>query len=236
MAVTTIDRRSWTDGGRSGPTIVCLCGSTRFKEEFLAQQKRLTLEGKIFLTVGFFGHVDEVKPTIEEKLLLDELHLRKIDLADEILVINPGHYIGESTRREILYAIDHDKVVRSLERFPLDVYTYAKQHGKLQNIDSVDLVTSLLVRPSFPENRVITEGREPTKQRPGDQPLPVSSIAPFSHDLVCIDMAERKRVGVSRYGIAHQAFNGRNTLRDLYEELLDACCYIRALLYEKEGK
>lgn len=226
MAVTTIDRRSWTDGGRSGPTIVCLCGSTRFKEEFLAQQKRLTLEGKIFLTVGFFGHVDEVKPTVEEKLLLDELHLRKIDLADEILVINPGHYIGESTRREILYAITHDKIVRSLERFPLDVYTYAKERGKLHNVE-VDFLTTMMVRPSEPV---------PTKQRVGDQPLPVTSTAPFSHDLVCIDMTERKRVGVSRYGIAHQAFNGRNTLRDLYEELLDACCYLRALLYEKEGK
>lgn len=225
MAVTTIDRRNWTDGGRSGPTIVCLCGSTRFKEEFLAQQKRLTLEGKIFLTVGFFGHVDEIKPTVEEKIKLDELHLRKIDLADEILVINPGGYVGDSTRREIMYAMRHHKAIRAIEPLPFWVTDYAKEIARLSGD-----------RPKFPENRVITEGREPTKQRPGDQPLPVASTAPFSHDLVCLDMAERKRVGISRYGVAHQPFNGRNTLLDLYEELLDACCYLRALLYEKEGK
>ena len=90
--------------------IVTLCGSTRFKEQFLEAQKRLTLEGFIVISVGLFGHSgdDEVwKPGTK--------HLRKIDLADEIFVINVGGYIGESTRREIAYAEKTGKKVRYLE-------------------------------------------------------------------------------------------------------------------------
>ena len=69
--------------------IITLCGSTRFKEQFLEAQKRLTLEGCIVISVGLFGHSgdDEVwKPGTKE--MLDDMHLRKIDLADEIFVIN----------------------------------------------------------------------------------------------------------------------------------------------------
>ena len=71
--------------------IVTLCGSTRFKEQFLETQKRLTLEGCIVISVGLFGHAgdDDVwKPGVKE--MLDDMHLRKIDLADEIFVINVG--------------------------------------------------------------------------------------------------------------------------------------------------
>ena len=97
--------------------IVTLCGSTRFKEQFLETQKRLTLEGNIVISVGLFGHSgdDDVwKPGVKE--MLDDMHLRKIDLADEIFVINVDGYIGESTRREIAYAEKTGKKVRYLEQ------------------------------------------------------------------------------------------------------------------------
>ena len=96
--------------------IVTLCGSTRFKEQFLEAQKRLTLEGSIVIRVGLFGHSgdDDVwKPGVKE--MLDDMHLRKIDLADEIFVINVGGYIGESTKREIAYAEKTGKTVNYLK-------------------------------------------------------------------------------------------------------------------------
>ena len=96
--------------------VIILCGSTRFKEQFLEQQKRLTLEGNVVISVGLFGHSgdEEVwKPGTKE--MLDKMHLQKIDMADEIFVINVGGYIGESTRREIAHAEQTGKPVRYLE-------------------------------------------------------------------------------------------------------------------------
>ena len=96
--------------------IVTLCGSTRFKEQFIEAQKRLTLEGSIVISVGLFGHSgdEEVwKPGTKE--MLDDMHLRKIDMADEIYVINVGGYIGESTKREIAYAVKTGKTINYLE-------------------------------------------------------------------------------------------------------------------------
>lgn len=96
--------------------VITLCGSTRFKNQFLEQQKRLTLEGNVVISVGLFGHSgdEEVwKPGTEE--MLDKMHLQKIDMADEIFVINVGGYIGESTRREIAYAESKGKIVKYLE-------------------------------------------------------------------------------------------------------------------------
>ena len=93
--------------------IVTLCGSTRFKDEFMKAQKMLSLQGNIVISVGLVGHTgdEEVwQPGVKE--MLDDMHLRKIDLADEIYVINVGGYIGESTRREIAYAKAHGKTVR----------------------------------------------------------------------------------------------------------------------------
>lgn len=101
---------------RAGPEIVCLCGSTRFKEAFEEAEKRLTLQGKIVLTVGFFGHRDpEGFPDPETKARLDALHKRKIDLADRVLVLNVGGYVGESTVSEIRYARRTGKPVEYLE-------------------------------------------------------------------------------------------------------------------------
>ncbi|SEA13846.1 hypothetical protein SAMN02745687_01898 [Lachnospiraceae bacterium NK3A20] len=99
--------------------VVTLCGSTRFKDAFMEVQKRLTLEGNIVISVGLFGHSgdSEVWENIDEgtltatKAMLDDMHKRKIDMADEIFVINVGGYIGESTRSEIEYAEAHGKRV-----------------------------------------------------------------------------------------------------------------------------
>jgi len=95
--------------------IITLCGSTKFKDEFLAEQKRLTLEGNIVISVGLFGHSgDNGVWSGITKEMLDDMHKRKIDLADEIFVINAGGYIGASTRSEIEYAISTNKSVSYL--------------------------------------------------------------------------------------------------------------------------
>ena len=121
--------------------IVTLCGSTRFKDTFLKVQKELTLKGYIVLTVGLFGHSgdNEVWDNLDEgetsktKQMLDDMHKRKIDLSDEIYVINVNRYIGESTKSEIEYAIKHNKKVNYLEKdlslyVPnLEDYWYQKQ-------------------------------------------------------------------------------------------------------------
>lgn len=97
--------------------VITLCGSTRFKDAFLEAQKRLTLEGNIVVSVGLFGHSgdEEVwKPGVKE--MLDRMHLSKIDMADEVFVINVDGYIGESTKREIAYAKAQGKVVKFLKQ------------------------------------------------------------------------------------------------------------------------
>ncbi len=103
--------------------VITLCGSTRFKDQFMEVQKKLTLEGNIVISVGLFGHSgdSEVWENMDEgtltktKEMLDDMHKRKIDMADEIFVINVDGYIGESTRSEIDYAIAKGKKVRYLE-------------------------------------------------------------------------------------------------------------------------
>ena len=105
-----------------GYKVITLCGSTRFKKEFMDVQKRLTLEGNIVISVGLFGHSgdNEVWENMDEgtltktKGMLDDMHKRKIDMADEIFVINVDGYIGESTRSEIEYAKKTGKPVNYL--------------------------------------------------------------------------------------------------------------------------
>lgn len=94
--------------------VITLCGSTRFKEDFERINKELTLHGNIVISVGCFGHAGDVF-TDEQKVMLDDIHKRKIDMADEIFVINKDKYIGASTRSEIEYAISHNKPVRYME-------------------------------------------------------------------------------------------------------------------------
>jgi len=104
--------------------VITLCGSTRFKKEFMDIQKMLTLKGSIVISVGLFGHsgdsevwenMDEGKLT-KTKEMLDDMHKRKIDMADEIFVINVDGYIGESTKSEIEYAKKTGKKVTYMEK------------------------------------------------------------------------------------------------------------------------
>lgn len=82
------------------PEIVCICGSARFVEEMRELNRDLTFAGVIVVAPGEAGEV----VSDEQKAVLDALHLRKIDLADRIIVVNPGGYVGDSTSREIAYA------------------------------------------------------------------------------------------------------------------------------------
>ena len=105
------------------PTIVCLCGSTRFYQEFAEANYRETMKGKVVLSVGFYvnanrigdRHGQDIGCTPDEKSALDELHLRKIDMADEVLILNVNGYIGKSTSNELRYAREKGKVIRFLE-------------------------------------------------------------------------------------------------------------------------
>lgn len=102
------------------PTIVCLCGSTRFYAQFQQANYDRTMAGEIVLSVGFYphakaehGHGEGVGHDSSEKITLDELHKRKIDLADYVLVVSDeSGYFGDSTAGEIKYALEHGKQVR----------------------------------------------------------------------------------------------------------------------------
>ena len=98
--------------------VVTLCGSTKFKDEYIKVQEELTLMGYVVISVGLFGHADnkfgnEITPQV--KRMLDDLHFQKIDMADEIFVINVGGYVGNSTRNEIEYAKKQGKTIKYLE-------------------------------------------------------------------------------------------------------------------------
>ena len=96
--------------------VITLCGSTRFKDAFMEAQKQLTLEGNIVISVGLFGHSGDSEVWTEgTKEMLDDMHKRKIDMADEIFVINVGGYIGSSTRSELEYAHMTGQLVRYAE-------------------------------------------------------------------------------------------------------------------------
>ena len=108
------------------PKIVTLCGSTRFYQAFQIANFHETMKGHIILSVGFYAHATEkewsarehgeiVGVTDQQKEMLDELHFRKIDLCDEVFILNVGGHIGESTAKEIEYAKQQGKVIRWLE-------------------------------------------------------------------------------------------------------------------------
>lgn len=104
------------------PTVVTLCGSSRYPQHHMRIMMDETLKGNIVIPMGLYGHADfpvgareataDGDERTEVKQMLDELHKRKIDLSDEILVVNVNGYIGDSTRREIVYAEVNGKRVR----------------------------------------------------------------------------------------------------------------------------
>lgn len=96
--------------------VITLCGSSRFKDDFMEQQKLLTLQGYIVISVGLFGHSGDDEVWSEgTKEMLDDMHKRKIDMADEIYVINKNGYIGSSTRSEIEYAKSKEMPITYME-------------------------------------------------------------------------------------------------------------------------
>jgi len=100
------------------PRIVCLCGSTRFMDAFHEANRQESLAGNIVLTVelvSYDGASDPQRANPDQKRLLDQLHLHKVALADEILVLNVGGYVGESTWNEMLHAQRLGKPIRFLE-------------------------------------------------------------------------------------------------------------------------
>lgn len=96
--------------------IITLCGSIRFKTQFMKVQEQLTLDGNIVFTPNFFNTIKKDEINLETKKMLDGMHRQKIDMSDEIYVINFGRYIGESTRAEIEYAKTKGKKISYLER------------------------------------------------------------------------------------------------------------------------
>lgn len=101
------------------PPVVCLCGSTRFGDAYAAADLAETLAGRIVLSVGCYTSSDAdlgIDAAGETKAMLDELHLRKIDMADEVLILNVDGYVGDSTWHELCYAIGQGKLVRFLDR------------------------------------------------------------------------------------------------------------------------
>ncbi len=89
-------------------SVVTICGSTRFRDDIARVNRELTLAGYVVLAPGVFVH-DGDQVTDRDKERLDRLHLTKIDLASWIYVVNPGGYIGDSTRREIAYSTSTGK-------------------------------------------------------------------------------------------------------------------------------
>lgn len=109
------------DRAKGRPTIVCLCGSTRFSEAYRRANLTETMAGKIVLSIGIDTKSDADlllagELTQADKDRLDELHLRKIELADEVLFLNVGGYLGESSLREHLYASLIGRTIRYLEK------------------------------------------------------------------------------------------------------------------------
>lgn len=117
---TTVEKAPEPEFGGPRPEIVTLCGSTRFKDTFNAVNAEMTMAGTLVISLGVFGHTDMPDRDWStggsgEKVALDELHKRKIDLADRVLVINVNGYIGDSTRSEIEYAKKIGRPVTYLE-------------------------------------------------------------------------------------------------------------------------
>jgi hypothetical protein len=116
----TREEKDWCTSKPKTPPIVCLCGSTRFREAYMQYNLSETLAGKIVLMPGSFTHAEQHGDFGNKERLfgpevaaaLDELYKRKIDLADEVLVLNIGGYIGASTLNEIDYARANGKPVR----------------------------------------------------------------------------------------------------------------------------
>jgi hypothetical protein len=134
------EEKDWHTSKPARPVIVCLCGSTRFRAAFEEANLRETLAGRIVLMPGHYTHAEQGAQGFGHKeeffgldvaRQLEELYLRKIDLADEVLILNVGGYVGASTRAEVAYAKSQGKVVRWLEEELEPALGYAPLHPEL---------------------------------------------------------------------------------------------------------
>jgi hypothetical protein len=91
--------------------VITLCGSTKFKKQFREAEASLTLQGHIVISLGFFEQSEGIKITEEQESMFKEMHFKKIDMADEIFIIDVNGYIGSSTSKEIEYAKKTNKSV-----------------------------------------------------------------------------------------------------------------------------
>ena len=126
--------------------VITLCGSSKFKKEFIEVAEKLSLEGNIVISLGLFGHADNKFDTViteEVKEMLDAAHRQKIKMSDAIYVINPGGYIGTSTRLEIHYARALNKEIMFLEE---PIFTYKGIYGSMSKL--LDDVSSGEVCPN----------------------------------------------------------------------------------------
>ena len=89
--------------------VVAIIGSSKFKDQHLGVGQRETLRGKVVLLTGFWHHVDRVPITTEQKESIDSLTRDKIEMADEVIVVNVHGYVGQSTQRAIEHARDLGK-------------------------------------------------------------------------------------------------------------------------------
>ncbi|MFE0554846.1 hypothetical protein ACFW1P_02780 [Paenibacillus sp. NPDC058910] len=99
--------------------VITLCGSTKLKKEFEQANRYLTLKGNIVFSLAFFEQSEGIEITKEQAELFEEIHFRKIDMSDEIFVIDVGGYIGSSTRKEIEYAIENGKIIKFFSKSEL---------------------------------------------------------------------------------------------------------------------
>lgn len=99
--------------------VITLCGSTKFKEQFEQANRYLTLQGNIVISLAFFEQSEGIEITKEQAELFAKIHLRKIEMSDEIFVIDVEGYIGSSTKNEIEYAIKNGKTIRYFSKSEL---------------------------------------------------------------------------------------------------------------------
>jgi hypothetical protein len=101
--------------------VITLCGSTKFEAEFAEVNQRLTMESCVVISLGMFSlpdlpDYDWTADSSDLKGRLGAVHFQKVRMADEVYIVDPGGYVGESTRREIAYAESLGKPVRYLSR------------------------------------------------------------------------------------------------------------------------
>lgn len=144
------------------PIIVCLCGSTRFSGAYRQANLRETMAGRIVLSIGIDTKSDadlllSGELTERDKERLDALHMRKIELADEVLFLNVGGYLGQSSLREHLYASMIGKTIRYLEppeptnRYYVEANQYLKALKELLQLAPSQGITLVNRRAWFPE-------------------------------------------------------------------------------------